>query len=296
MKSAKDSMPAVRTAAMFAVLLGLTMGIGNYTLASSANDIKAAGGSVAYDISPGNDGANIAVGTNAKVFIGGGTQEAIISFGEEVTKNSFWGYVYSMNIHSNSNAKKILPDTIAVGTNAYARTGSIDFGGRTLKDDIAIGDTTSSQAKSARFGVGATTLGTDSYTAGGFATTIGSYNIQSGNYNGNGGTSTRAAFATIIGSVNSNESYKATSGSLDSYSGISNVIAGAANRVNNSNGTVVIGAGNKVENTSQSLSALYSALSSTTSDSVTALQDQLIEGIKNANGGGAAMVIGRTKV
>ena len=292
-KSVKCVMSAVRAAVALTVVLGLTIGIDNYTLASSANDIKAAGGSVAYDISPGNDGANIVVGSNAKAFIGGGTQEAIISFGEEVTKNSFFGYVYSMNIHSNSNAKKILPDTIAVGTNSYARTGSIDFGGRTLKDDIAIGDTTAKQAMSARFGVGATTFGTDSYTAGGFATTVGSYNIQSGTYDGsNSYDSSRAAFGTIIGSFNSNESYKASLGSVSRYSGISNVIAGAANRVNNSNGTVVIGAGNTVEDTNADLYDLGSALSNTTSNSVNALQKKLMQGIKDANGGGAAMVIG----
>ena len=38
---------------------------------------------IAYDISPANDGTNIAVGKNAKVFIGGGTQESMLSFGEK---------------------------------------------------------------------------------------------------------------------------------------------------------------------------------------------------------------------
>ena len=37
---------------------------------------------IAYDIGPGNDGTNIALGKNAKVFIGGGTQESMLSFGE----------------------------------------------------------------------------------------------------------------------------------------------------------------------------------------------------------------------
>lgn len=36
---------------------------------------------IAYDISPANDGTNIAIGKNAKVFIGGGTQESMLSFG-----------------------------------------------------------------------------------------------------------------------------------------------------------------------------------------------------------------------
>ena len=39
---------------------------------------------IAYGISPVNDGTNIAIGKNAKVFIGGGTQESMLSFGEDV--------------------------------------------------------------------------------------------------------------------------------------------------------------------------------------------------------------------
>ena len=51
---------------------------------------------IAYDISPANDGTNIAVGKNAEVFIGGGTQEAMLSFGEKVH--------VSMHIHDNNHA------------------------------------------------------------------------------------------------------------------------------------------------------------------------------------------------
>lgn len=51
---------------------------------------------IAYDISPVNDGTNIAIGKNAKVFIGGGTQESMLSFGEDVSYTN-----WRMNIHSN---------------------------------------------------------------------------------------------------------------------------------------------------------------------------------------------------
>ena len=78
---------------------------------------------IAYAISPANDGTNIAVGKNAKVFIGGGTQESMLSFGEKVHEGSF-----SMNIHDNNHAKQNLPEGMAVGTNSYARTGSIEIG------------------------------------------------------------------------------------------------------------------------------------------------------------------------
>lgn len=41
-------------------------------------------GEISYDISPANKGTNIAIGENSKVFIGGGTQESVMSFGETV--------------------------------------------------------------------------------------------------------------------------------------------------------------------------------------------------------------------
>lgn len=158
---------------------------------------------IAYDISPANDGTNIAIGKNAKVFIGGGTQESMLSFGEDV---SFTNLGFSMNIHSNTAAKQNLPSGIAVGTNTYARTASIQIGDHTLeKNKIAIGDTTADKLR--QLGVAATTIGTNSYTGGGFATTIGSYNVQSSPYEANGNrdtlkNSTKNAFATVIGTLN----------------------------------------------------------------------------------------------
>lgn len=56
---------------------------------------------IAYDISPANDGTNIAVGKNAEVFIGGGTQEAMLSFGEKVHVSM---HHVSMHIHDNNHA------------------------------------------------------------------------------------------------------------------------------------------------------------------------------------------------
>ena len=53
------------------------------------------------------------------------------------------------------------------------RTGSIEIGAHTLAENkISIGDTTADKLQ--QFGVASTTLGTNSYTGGGFATTIGS--------------------------------------------------------------------------------------------------------------------------
>lgn len=239
---------------------------------------------IAYDISPANDGTNIAIGKNAKVFIGGGTQESMLSFGEDV---SFTNWGLSMNIHSNTAAKQNLPSGIAVGTNTYARTASIQIGDHTLeKNKIAIGDTTADKLR--QLGVAATTIGTNSYTGGGFATTIGSYNVQSSPYEANGITdtlnnSTKNAFATVIGTLNSNESMTGTSSS-----GVANYLGGLANKVTNSNGAVVIGAGNTVK---ESSAGINSSAYSGHYDSVAAMQQALINGIQQSSGG-ATLVLG----
>lgn len=236
---------------------------------------------IAYDISPVHDGTNIAIGKNAKVFIGGGTQESMLSFGEDVSYTN-----WRMNIHSNTAAKQNLPSGIAVGTNTYARTASIQIGDHTLeKNKIAIGDTTADKLR--QLGVAATTIGTNSYTGGGFATTIGSYNVQSSQYAGNGRmdtlNATKNAFATVIGTLNSNESM---TGTLSS--GVANFLGGVANKVTNSNGAVVIGAGNTVKESSNYIDASgYTGHP----DSVTALQQSFIDGLQNYSGG-ATLVLG----
>lgn len=236
---------------------------------------------IAYGISPVNDGTNIAIGKNAKVFIGEGTQESMLSFGEDVSNDGL-----RMNIHSNTAAKQNLPSGIAVGTNTYARTASIQIGDHTLeKNKIAIGDTTADKLR--QLGVAATTIGTNSYTGGGFATTIGSYNVQSSPYEAHGGmdtlNSTKNAFATVIGTLNSNESM---TGTLSS--GVANFLGGVANKVTNSNGAVVIGAGNTVKESSDYIDASGYTRHP---DSVTALQQSFIDGLQNYSGG-ATLVLG----
>ena len=240
---------------------------------------------IAYDISTANDGTNIAVGKNAKVFIGGGTQESMLSFGEKVYQGTF-----SMHIHDNDHAKKNLPEGIAVGTNSYARTGSIEIGAHTLAENkIAIGDTTADKLQ--QFGVASTTLGTNSYTGGGFATTIGSYNVQSSPYEAKNSNdtlynATKNAFATVIGTFNSNESMNVSFSNRSS--GIANTIAGTANKVTNSNGAIVLGAGNSVKGSSAYFDA---SAYSTHFNSVTDMQKALMDGVAKS-AGGATLVIG----
>ena len=242
----KSSQPSIdHSTPALARIIAVTIAAGALTLGSTPGiswaadkDIVDKGGQpIAYDISPANDGTNIAIGKNAKVFIGGGTQESMLSFGETV-KGS-----YSMNIHDNNHAKQNLPEAIAVGTNSYARTGAIEIGAHTLAENkISIGDTTADQLR--QFGVASTTLGTNSYTGGGFATTIGRYNVQTNQYEAKNfwdtlGNATKNAFSTVIGTFNSNESMTGSSSS-----GVANMISGMANTVTNSNGAIVMGAGN----------------------------------------------------
>ena len=63
---------------------------------------------IAYDISPANDGTNIAVGKNAKVFIGGGTQESMLSFGEKVHE-AYSACIFMIIIMQNRICRKALP-------------------------------------------------------------------------------------------------------------------------------------------------------------------------------------------
>lgn len=263
--------------------------LGTSIVDAADKDVILNGGISKYDISGKNKDTNIAIGPNAQFFIGGGTQESLLSFGEEAKKTgrSFLGYFFQTgwHIHDNIGAKENLPASIAIGQNTYARTGSIEVGSHTLeKNDVAIGDTTATKLR--QFGVASTTLGTNSYTGGGFATNIGSYNVHSSQYEAADGQSfiaTKNSFATIVGTFNSNESMEGTS-----TSGIANLISGTANKVTKSNGSIVLGAGNTV---SDSMGAVYTPGNTELFDSVGSMQDALIKGIQESTGG-AALVIG----
>lgn len=272
---------AGRKAALLAAAALIASGMFGMAEAADKDIVDKGAQPIAYDISPANDGTNIAIGKNAKVFIGGGTQESMLSFGETV-KGS-----YSMNIHDNNHAKQNLPEAIAVGTNSYARTGAIEIGAHTLAENkISIGDTTADQLR--QFGVASTTLGTNSYTGGGFATTIGSYNVQTNQYEAKNfwdtlGNATKNAFSTVIGTFNSNESMTGSSSS-----GVANMISGMANKVTNSNGAIVMGAGNSVKESSSYIDA---SPYSTHFDSVADMQKALMDGVASS-AGGATLVIG----
>ena len=221
---------------------------------------------------------NIALGKGAKAFIGQGRQEGILAFGQQDSGN-----------RPTTEGVKNLPETIAIGTNVLARTGSVVIGSHSLRANLRMGDVADA-SKMQSFGIANTTVGTNSLANGPFATTFGSYNIQSSGYDGSGFFNTlrhvsKNAFATVIGNFNSNESF-----SGDSTSGVGNFIGGVGNKVSNSNGSLVLGGGNKVSNSYVSLSGLSGLISKKTS-SPGELQDEMLTALKS-NQGGSALVLG----
>lgn len=241
-------------------------------------------------------GMSIAIGNNAKIDLGTRTEEALLSsgYGKERGKDDDrFGYT----IAGNTEAKENLPEGIAIGTNSFARAGSIEIGAHNLGADVEIGDTKGSEfstygfspAAGRQLGVASTTVGTNSYANGMFTTTYGSYDVQSSQYQELHVVDTildgyKNAFGTVVGSLNSNESIAAFP-----HSGAENSIIGTGNRVNNSSGTIAIGTGNEVKNTWGVTSATM--ILSQPLDSPKAMQDAIIDGAKK-NPGGAVMAIG----
>ena len=248
------------------------------TSSYAANDWTDFGGVVAIDADSNTEGTNIALGKGAKAFIGQGRQEGILAFGQQDSGN-----------RPTTEGVKNLPETIAIGTNVLARTGSVVIGSHSLRANLRMGDVADA-SKMQSFGIANTTVGTNSLANGPFATTFGSYNIQSSGYDGSGFFNTlrhvsKNAFATVIGNFNSNESF-----SGDSTSGVGNFIGGVGNKVSNSNGSLVLGGGNKVSNSYVSLSGLSGLISKKTS-SPGELQDEMLTALKS-NQGGSALVLG----
>lgn len=234
----------------------------------------------------GLDLASIAIGKNAKVLNGSGKQERGLSF----TPDNFDkpGFLGSGNTLP-KNADKV-PGGIAIGTNTYARTGSIQIGAHTFvgykMGGIDITDKTNDSESNI---VGMTTIGTNTYNKGAFANMYGAYSVITGGFTGEGKFNSvtygpQNFGANVVGSLNSIRS-KGHSGS----SGIANSIVGVANTVENANGTLVYGAGNKVTNSITSISAPSGLTTlNTWEDTVTTLQ----KSIKDSNSGGAVLAIG----
>lgn len=243
-----------------------------------------------------SQGGSVAIGKNAKVENMAGSQERIFAFGQTEWKQSHLGSFYWGAAIPEDPSKAV--SSIAIGDNTYARTGSVMIGPHNYQGEL--GDTTVNTAptdpkdpaapNNLGVDVFATTLGANSFTKGAFATNTGAYNIISGSYSGGSLDSDLASQnfgATIAGSLNSIES--ATSSS--SYSGIANSIVGVANRTNNSNGSLIFGAGNVITNSITDLDGTQEV-----ADSAKKFQQNLIDSVKAAESGGAALAIGGSNI
>lgn len=225
----------------------------------------------------GLDLASIAIGKNAKVLNGSGKQERVLSFMPDNYTNG--------DLPDNADKSA---GGIAIGTNSYARTGSIQLGHHTF-DGYKMGGIDVTKANEEANIVGMTTVGTNTYNKGALANMYGAYSIITGNFTGAGGRNSlfygsQNFGANVVGSLNSIRS-KGHSGS----SGIANSIVGVANTVENANGTLVYGAGNKVTNSIASIGAPSTFLGSPTWDKMV---ESLQKGIKDSKSGGAVLAIG----
>lgn len=232
-----------------------------------------------------SQGGGIAIGQNAFSENMAGTQEEKFNFKQTTFTGS--GFLGLQSPFIPADPTKVVTG-IAIGQNAYARTGSVMIGTHNFKGKLYDTDVDTSSEASMRSNnviVHATTLGTNSFNNGAFGVVTGAYSAITGAYDGGSFRSNASQNfgATITGSLNSIESKTASS----NYSGVANSIVGVANRTFNSNGALVFGAGNEITNSVSRLSAPTSS-----GDSVQDLQKTLMKAVRNSNGGGATLAIG----
>lgn len=218
--------------------------IGRGTRAGGVGSIALGGG--AMIASNGYDMTSIAIGRQAYVLNGSGGQEYMLSFDQDnwTVSGGLFRRTYTPKDVSR------IAGGIAIGAKAYARTGSIDIGSRVYPNDMA--GEKAANLRPANI-VNMTTVGTNSYNKGPFASIFGAYSIMTGDHTGVGGLNTlqygaQNTGSVIVGSLNSNRSK-----GHGTFSGIANSIVGFANTVDNSNGALVYGAGNKITNSLKSL-------------------------------------------
>ena len=214
---------------------GVAIGTGSW-IRSSDGKPNANGGDVAigqdsHVDSYVNQGGSIALGQNARVENMYGNTEKSWAFGQTGFDDK--------NIPLNpGNAA----GGVAIGRNSFARTGSLMVGSHMYKGaiaDIDEVDGTDSQKLRDNFNnINMTTLGTNSFNKGTFATVTGAYSATTAK------KKIQNFAATVDGSLNSIESYKDAADN----SGVASSIVGTANRIANSNNTTIIGAGNEVTN------------------------------------------------
>lgn len=232
-----------------------------------------------------DQGGGIAIGENAFSENMAGTQEESFNFGQTTFTGS--GFLGLQSPFIPADPTKVTTG-IAIGQNAYARSGGTMIGTHNYKG--VIGDTsvdTSSEAsmRAHEVSVYATTVGANSFNNSAFGVVNGAFSAITGAYDGGSFRSNASQNfgATITGSLNTIESKTASS----NYSGVGNTITGVANRTFNSNGSIILGAGNEITNSVKTVSAPTSG-----GNTPNALATTIRDVIKNSDGGGATLAIG----
>ena len=252
---------------------GVAIGTGSW-IRSSDGKPNANGGDVAigqdsHVDSYVNQGGSIALGQNARVENMYGNTEKSWAFGQ----TEFGADNIPLNPGNEAGG-------VAIGRNSFARTGSLMVGSHMYKGAIADMDEvdgTDSQKLRENFNnINMTTLGTNSFNSGTFATVTGSYSATTAK------KKTQNFAATVNGSLNSIESYKDAADN----SGVASSIVGTANRIANSNNTTILGAGNEVTNSLTDFTAPTEG-----GASAKALQDTLKNTLKN-DAKGAVVISG----
>lgn len=252
---------------------GVAIGTGSW-IRSSDGKPNANGGDVAigqdsHVDSYVNQGGSIALGQNARVENMYGNTEKSWALGQTKFDDK--------NIPLNPGNEA---GGIAIGRNSFARTGSLMVGSHMYKGviaDIDEVDGTDSQKLRENFNnINMTTLGTNSFNNGTFATVTGAYSATTAK------KKIQNFAATVDGSLNSIESYKDAADN----SGVASSIVGTANRIANSNNTTILGAGNEVTNSLTDITAPTEG-----GDSAKALQDTL-KGKLQQDAKGAVVVSG----
>ncbi|WP_288862889.1 YadA-like family protein [uncultured Sneathia sp.] len=261
-------------------------------------DYSLAIGRKARVASNGLDFSSIALGDNANVLNGSGLQEWTLSFDSDNWKmkesDNFFKKLLGIKEVEDIIKKSKVPGGIAMGTNAFARTGSIQIGAHTYEGkmgDISIvkdEKTTVDTNRQANI-VNMTTIGTNSYQKAANGTMVGAYNISTGDFTGEGNTNSYSGSqnfgSNVFGTLNSIRSKK-----YSNTSGVANSIVGIANTTENANGSLVFGAGNIIKNSNEALSLTDTVTESfkNVDDAVTKFQKL----ISTNKAGGATLAIG----
>lgn len=214
---------------------------------------------------------SIAMGKGATVLNGSGKQDRALSFTPD-------NYTSASDLPIDPDKS---PGGIAIGANAYARTGSVQIGSHTMKGYTMGGSEINDQSQANL--VGMTTIGSNSYNKGALGSMLGAYSVMTGSFTGAGGFNSllygsQNFGANVVGSLNS-----IRSAGYSGSSGIANSIVGVANIAENANGALIYGAGNKITNSVQSISGIDTLTSTLTVDE---MADALRKGIQSSGGGG----------